>query len=282
VSAVPSERRLVREAARRREARRGALVSAVSSVVIIGGLALLILTSPGWPDVRDSFFSWSDFKDSFPDVLKGFWLDVRLFCAVEVAVLIVGLVIALVRTSRAPALFPLRLLATVFVDLLRGIPTVLVVFLFGFAVPALGLSGIPTSTIVLAGIALTLSYSAYVSEVYRAGIESVNPNQRAAALAVGLTPRQATRHVILPQAIRSVLPPLLNDFISLQKDVALVSILGPLEAFRVAQIEAAQNFIYTPLVAAALLYVCVTIPLARVVDRMQRQRMLAFGVGTPA
>ena len=282
MSAVPSERRLVREAARRREARRGALVSAVSSVVIIGGLALLILTSPGWPDVRDSFFSWSDFKDSFPDVLKGFWLDVRLFCVVEVAVLIVGLVIALVRTSRAPALFPLRLLATVFVDLLRGIPTVLVVFLFGFAVPALGLSGIPTSTIVLAGIALTLSYSAYVSEVYRAGIESVNPNQRAAALAVGLTPRQATRHVILPQAIRSVLPPLLNDFISLQKDVALVSILGPLEAFRVAQIEAAQNFIYTPLVAAALLYVCVTIPLARVVDRMQRQRMLAFGVGAPA
>jgi polar amino acid transport system permease protein len=282
VSATPSERRLVREAARRREARRGALISAVSSIVIIGGLALLILTSPGWPDVRDSFFSWSDFKDSFPDVLKGFWLDVRLFCGVEVAVLIVGLVIALVRTSRAPTLFPVRLLATVFVDLLRGIPTVLVVFLFGFAVPALGLTGLPTSTILLAGIALTLSYSAYVSEVYRAGIESVNPNQRAAALAVGLTPRQATRHVILPQAIRSVLPPLLNDFISLQKDVALVSILGPLEAFRVAQIEAAQNFIYTPLVAAALLYVCVTIPLARVVDRMQRHRRLTFGVGVPA
>jgi polar amino acid transport system permease protein len=279
---APSERRLVREAARRREDRRGALVSAVSSVVVIGGLAALILTSPGWPDVRESFFSWSDFKDSFPDVLKGFWLDVRLFCAVEVAVLIVGLVIALVRTSRAPTLFPLRLLATVFVDLLRGVPTVLVVFLFGFAVPALGLTGVPTSTIVLAGIALTLSYSAYVSEVYRAGIESVNPNQRAAALAVGLTPRQATRHVILPQAIRSVLPPLLNDFISLQKDVALVSILGPLEAFRVAQIEAAQNFIYTPLVAAALLYVCVTIPLARVLDRMQRRRRLSFGVGVPA
>jgi polar amino acid transport system permease protein len=282
VASSATERRLVREAARRRDAQRGAAISAVSSVVIIGGLALLILTSPGWPDVRDSFFSWSDFKDSFPDVLKGFWLDVRLFCGVEVAVLIFGLVIALVRTSRAPALFPLRLLGTVFVDLLRGIPTVLVVFLFGFAVPALGLSGLPTSTILLAGIALTLSYSAYVSEVYRAGIQSVNPNQRAAALAVGLTPRQATRHVILPQAIRSVLPPLLNDFISLQKDVALVSILGPLEAFRVAQIEAAQNFIYTPLVAAALLYVCVTIPLARVVDRMQRRRQLTFGVGIPA
>jgi polar amino acid transport system permease protein len=281
VTATPSERRLVREAARRRAARRGALVSLVSSVVVIGGLAALILTSPGWPDVRESFFSWTDFKDSFPDVLKGFWLDVRLFCAVEVAVLIVGLAIALLRTTRAPALFPLRLLATVFVDLLRGVPTVLVVFLFGFAVPALGLSGVPTSTVVLAGIALTLSYSAYVSEVYRAGIESVNPSQRAAALAVGLTPRQATRHVVLPQAIRSVLPPLLNDFISLQKDVALVSILGPLEAFRVAQIEAAQNFIYTPLVAAALLYICVTIPLARILDRMQRRRRLAFGIGVP-
>ena len=274
-----AEARLI---ARRRRARRGAAVAALSSAVVVGGLAALVLTSSGWPNVRETFFDTSAFADAFPDVLKGFWLDVRLFCVVEVAVLIVGLVIALVRTSRAPALFPLRLLATVFVDLLRGIPTVLVVFLFGFAVPALGLSGIPTSTIVLAGIALTLSYSAYVSEVYRAGIESVNPNQRAAALAVGLTPRQATRHVILPQAIRSVLPPLLNDFISLQKDVALVSILGPLEAFRVAQIEAAQNFIYTPLVAAALLYVCVTIPLARVVDRMQRQRMLAFGVGAPA
>jgi polar amino acid transport system permease protein len=281
VVATPSGRRLVREAARRREARRGALISVVSSVVVIGGLALLVLTSPGWPDVRDSFFSWSDFKASFPAVLKGFWLDVRLFCAVEVAVLAVGLVIALLRTSRAPALFPLRLLATVFVDLLRGIPTVLVVFLFGFAIPALGLTGVPTSTLVLAGIALTLSYSAYVSEVYRAGIESVHPSQRAAALAVGLTPRQATRHVVLPQAIRSVLPPLLNDFISLQKDVALVSILGPLEAFRVAQIEAAQNFIYTPLVAAALLYICVTVPLARVLDGMQRRRRMALGVGVP-
>jgi polar amino acid transport system permease protein len=215
-------------------------------------------------------------------VLRGFWLDVRLFLAVEAAVLVVGLVVALVRTSTAAALFPLRLLAVLYTDLLRGIPTILVIFLFGFAVPGLGLAGVPKSTVVLAGIALTFSYSAYVGEVYRAGIESVHPSQRAAALAVGLTPRQASRFVILPQAIRAVLPPLLNDFISLQKDVALVSILGPLEAFRVAQIEASSNFVYTPLIAAALLYICVTVPLARVLDRTQARRRLAFrSAGAP-
>jgi polar amino acid transport system permease protein len=280
--ATPSERRAVREAARRRRERRGALISAVSSVVVIGGLAALVLTSPGWPDVRDSFFSPTDFADSFPDVLRGFWLDVQMFCLIEVAVLIFGLVVALVRTSRAPALFPLRLIAAVYTDLLRGIPTVLVIFLFGFGVRALGLAGVPSSVVVLAGVGLTLSYSAYVSEVYRAGIESVHPSQRAAALALGLTPRQAARHVVLPQAIRAVLPALLNDFISLQKDVALVSILGPLEAFRVAQIQASSNFVYTPLIAAALLYVCVTVPLARVVDRTQARRRLAIGgAGAP-
>jgi polar amino acid transport system permease protein len=281
VAPTPSERRLVREAAKRREARRGALISVVSSVVVLGGLAVLIVTSPGWPDVRDSFFSASDFASSFPDVLRGFWLDVKLFCVVEVAVLAVGLVIALVRTSRAAALFPLRLLATVYTDLLRGVPTILVIFLIGFAVPGLNLSGVPDNTIVLGGFALTLSYAAYVSEVYRAGIDSVHPSQQAAALAVGLTRGQAMRHVVLPQAVRRVLPPLLNDFISLQKDVALVSVLGPLEAFRVAQIQAASDFIYTPLVAAALLYVCVTVPLARVLDAMQRRRRLALGGGVP-
>jgi polar amino acid transport system permease protein len=251
-------------------------------VLVLGLLVTVVVTSEGWPNVRETFFNWDDFVDSFPAVLDGFWLDVRLFVSVEAAVLVLGLLIALARISRAPALFPLRLLSAVFVDVLRGVPTILVVYLIGFGIPALMLSGMPTDPVVLGGIALTLAYSAYVGEVYRAGIESVHPSQRAAALAVGLTENQATRFVVLPQAIRRVAPPLLNDFISLQKDVALVSILGPLEAFRVAQIEAAQNFIYTPLVAAALLYVCVTIPLARVVDRMQRRRLLAFGVGAPA
>jgi polar amino acid transport system permease protein len=247
-------------------------VSAVSTVVVLGLLVGVVVTSEGWPNVRETFFDWDDFVDSFPAVLDGFWLDVKLFVIVEAAVLVLGLVIALARISRAPALFPLRLLSAVFVDVLRGIPTILVVYLIGFGIPALMLSGMPTDPVVLGGIALTLAYSAYVGEVYRAGIESVHPSQRAAALAVGLTEVQTTRFVVLPQAIRRVAPPLLNDFISLQKDVALVSILGPLEAFRVAQIEASANFIYTPLVAAALLYLCVTVPLARLLDHWERRR----------
>jgi polar amino acid transport system permease protein len=275
VTASPSERRLAREAARRRRGRRHAAISAASTVVVLGGLTALVVTSKGWTNVRETFFSPGDFADAFPHVLDGFWLDVKLFLIVEVAVLILGLLVALVRTSRAPALFPLRLLGAVYTDLFRGIPTILVVYLIGFGIPALMLSGLPTDPLVLGGIGLTLSYGAYVAEVYRSGIDSVHPSQRAAALAVGLTPAQATRHVVLPQAIRRVAPPLLNDFIALQKDVALVSILGPLEAFRVAQIEAASNFTYTPLVAAALLYLCVTVPLARILDRMQRRRPAA-------
>lgn len=253
---------------RRRQARRGQAIAAASTVVVLGGLAAWILTSPGWPAVRETFFSWSVFKDSFPDVLSGFWLDVKLFMVVEVAVLGIGLLVALTRTSRAPALFPLRLLGTVFVDLFRGIPTILLVYLIGFGIPALRLTGLPTDPVVLGGIALGLSYSAYVAEVYRAGIRSVHRGQRDAALAVGLTDGQAMRHVILPQAVRRVAPPLLNDFVALQKDVALVSILGPQEAFRIAQIIQGEDFNYTPLIAAALLYLAVTVPLARVVDRI--------------
>jgi polar amino acid transport system permease protein len=192
---------------------------------------------------------------------------VKLFVIVEVAVLAVGLGLALLRTSRAPA-FPLRLLTAVYVDVFRGIPTILLVYLIGFGIPALQLIGLPTDPVVLGGIALTLSYSAYVTEVFRAGIGSVHRGQRDAALAVGLTEGQTMRHVILPQAVRRVSPPLLNDFVALQKDVALISIIGPQEAFRVAQIIQGQTFNYTPLIAAAILYLLVTVPLARAVDRM--------------
>lgn len=267
-TAVISDRRLEREAAKRRQERRSQAIAAVSTVIVLGGLATWILTSPGWPEVRELFFNWEVFKEAFPEVAEGFWLDVKLFVIVEIAVLIAGLGIALVRTSRTAALFPLRMLASVWVDVFRGIPTILLVYLVGFGIPALQLSGLPTDPVVLGGIALGLSYSAYVAEVYRAGIRSVHRGQRDAALAVGLTEAQALRHVILPQAVRLLPPPLLNDFVALQKDVALVSILGPLEAFRIAQIFQGQEFNYTPLIAAALLYLAVTVPLARLVDRM--------------
>ena len=274
-SPITVDRRAAREAARSRRARRDTLIATVSTVVVVGALVTAIVTSKGWPNVRATFFSWSSLKDSFPDLLKGFWLDVRIFVIVEAIVLVLGLVIAVARNSRAPALAPLRLLGTLFVDVLRGVPTILVIYLIGFGVPALELSGLPSDPVILGSAALALSYSAYVAEVYRAGIESVHPSQRAAALALGLSEGQAMRFVVLPQAVRRVVPPLLNDFISLQKDAALVAILGPLEAFRVGQIAASSDFVYTPLVGVALLYVCMTIPLARYVDRLQRRRRTA-------
>ena len=277
-----SDRRAEREAAKRRRERRGLTIASISTVIVLGGIAALILTSPGWPLVRDQFFSWQEFKDTFPDIAKAFWLDVRVFCIVEVAVLILGLAVALVRLTTGPAVFPFRLLATTFTDVFRGIPTVLLVYLIGFGVPALTvasedgstpLSWLPTEPVVLGGIALTLSYSAYVAEVYRAGINSVHRGQRDAGLAVGLTEAQTLRHVIVPQAVRNVGPPLLNDFIALQKDVALIAIIGVTgEAFRQAQIAASTDFNYTPMVAAALLYLCVTIPMARLLELWERRR----------
>lgn len=270
-AALSATRQEVRAAAKRRRAQRGVAVSAVSTLVFFGVLIYLVTGASGWDEVKATFFDWGDFKDSFPDILKGFWLDIKLFVIVEFCVLIVAMVIALVRTTRTPALFPLRLIGTVFTDVSRGVPTALLIYLIGFGVPALALKGLPTDPLVLGGIALTISYSGYVSEVYRSGIESVHPSQLAGALALGLTRWQALRHVVLPQAVRRVVPPLLNDFIALQKDVALVSFIGPMEAFRVAQIDAAQNFIYTPLVAAAVLYLCVTIPMARIVDHLQKR-----------
>jgi polar amino acid transport system permease protein len=269
--------------ARRRRARRSIAIATVSTVIVLGGLATYVLTSPGWPNVHKLFLNGHWFNKSFSPVLTGFWLDVRLFMIVEVAVLALGLLIALIRTSRTPFLFPLRILAVVYVDVMRGIPVILWVYLMAFAVPALNLSGLPTSATTLSGIALGMCYSAYVAEVLRAGLVSVHPSQGSAALALGLTPAQALRHVIVPQAVRRVVPPLLNDFISLTKDVALVSIAGPQEAFRVSQIFADQYFNYTPLLSAAVLYLCVTIPLTRITDVLQarslRQRggLLALG-----
>lgn len=276
--ATARDRRAEREAVRRARARRGAAIAAISTIVVIGGLTALILTSPGWDDVQRTFFSPEDFTEIFPEVLKAFWLDIRVFMVVEVVVLILGLVVAMARLAKSPALFPVRMLAVVYTDVFRGVPTILLIYLIGFGIPALDIEGLPTSNVVLGGIALALSYGAYVAEVYRAGLRSIHPGQREAGLSVGLTEQQAMRHVVLPQAVRRVGPPLLNDFIALQKDVALISILGVAgEAFRVAQIEAQSTFNYTPLLAAALLYLCITIPMARLLDWWDNSAQRARG-----
>jgi polar amino acid transport system permease protein len=273
------DRRAIRAAAKSAAARRGALVATISSVIVIGGLITAIVLSPGWQNFKDLFLSWSVFTQSFPSILRAFWTDVKLFIVVEIIVLILGLVIAVLRTTRSPALFPLRLMSAFYVDVLRGIPTILLVYLLGFGMPALYISWLPSDSLFWGGVALSLSYSAYVAEVYRAGIQTVHPSQRAAARSLGLTQTQSMRHIVLPQAVRRVMPALLNDFISLQKDVALVSVLGPVEAFRVAQIYSAETFNYTPIVAAALLYIAVTIPTARMLDRIQAREHRTQSIG---
>jgi len=268
VHATPTSR-AERQRARARRARLSIAISASSTVVVLGAAGLALVLSPGWHTIRDTFFSWHAFRSAVPGLAGGFWLDVRTFLIVEAIVLALGLLIALIRTQRAPVLFPLRLVATVFVDVMRGVPLLILLYLIGFGVPALGFSFLPTDETVLGGAALALSYSAYVSEVFRAGIESVHPSQPAAAMALGLTRRQTLREVVLPQAVRRVVPPLLNDFIALTKDVSLVSVLGPQEIARIAQIKADFTFNYTPYVAAAAFYLLVTLPLIRIVDHMR-------------
>jgi polar amino acid transport system permease protein len=252
---------------------RSTLIAATSTVLFFGVLTLVVVSSPGWPEVRESFFDWQIFRESLPAIAPKLLLNVQIFLIAEVFILVFGLALAVLRSLPGPVFFPLRALATVYTDLFRGIPTILVIFLFGFGIPTLGLSGVPRSEFFWGIVALVLVYSAYVSEVYRAGIESVHPSQEAAARSLGLTRGQALRFVVVPQAVRRVVPPLLNDFIGLQKDTALVALIGPVEAFRQSQIEVASNFDYTPHVATALLFVLMTIPMARLTDWLAaRQR----------
>jgi polar amino acid transport system permease protein len=263
----------------RRRSRRDALVSMASLIVFVVIVVALVGRTPGWPVVRETFFNAQQFVDSFPGLLEAFWLNVRIFLIAEPIILVLSLAIALIRTMRAPVLLPVRLLATVYVDVFRGVPTILVIFLLGFGVPALRLQGVPNSPIFWGTAALVLSYSAYVAEVFRAGLGSVHPSQRMAARSLGLTTWQTNRYVVIPQAIRNVIPPLLNDFISLQKDTALVAVLGPVEILRQAQIDASSTFNYTPYVAAALIFIALTIPMTRFADwvqsRMSRRQRAA-------
>jgi len=206
------------------------------------------------------------FQASLPDIARAFLLNVKIFLVAEVFILVFALVLAVIRSVPGPVFFPLRLFATVYTDLFRGVPTILVIYILGFGVTALQLPGVPVSPLFWGTVALVLVYSAYVSEVYRAGIESVHPSQSAAARSLGLSHGQTLRYVVVPQAVRRVIPPLLNDFIGLQKDTALVALLGVVEAFRQSQIDVAGTFNYTPYICTAILFIAITVPLARFTD----------------
>jgi polar amino acid transport system permease protein len=263
------------------EGTRGVAIALLSTVVFFAAIVVAVTQSPGWPEVRRTFFDWHDISSSFPDIARAFELNVKIFLVAEVFILVVALGIAVLRSLPGPVFFPLRLLAIVYADLARGVPTILVIALLGFGAPALQLSGVPTSRVFWASVGLVLIYSGYVAEVYRAGIESVHPSQEAAARSLGLSRFQALRRVILPQAIRRVIPPLLNDFIGLQKDTALVGTLGVIEAFNQSQIDTNTTFTYGSYLAAASLFVALTIPLARLTDWLiarDRRRRQASGV----
>lgn len=249
-----------------REGARSVTIAVISTAVFFAVAAILIVRSPGWPAIKQSFFNGEEFWDSFPDVASKFGRNVFIFCTAEVLVLLFALLLAVMRSLPGPVFAPLRILAAAYTDLFRAVPTILVIALLGFGMPALGLQGVPNSDVFWAIIALTLVYSAYVAEVYRAGIESIHPSQVAAARSLGLSRWQATRSVILPQAVRRVIPPLLNDFIGLQKDSALVAFLGYTEALLRAQIFVQGDFNFTPYVGLALIYIVITIPQARFVD----------------
>jgi polar amino acid transport system permease protein len=247
---------------------RSTLIAAVSTVVFFTVLVLVVVSSPGWPEVRESFFDGDIFRDSLREIAPKLLVNIRMFLIAEF-----GLALAILRSLPGPVFFPVRFLSIAYTDFFRGVPTILVIYLFGFGVPALELSGVPNSPFFWGVASLVLVYSAYVSEVYRAGIESIHPSQEAAARSLGLSQAQALRFVIVPQAVRRVIPPLLNDFIGLQKDTALVALIGPVEAFRQSQIEVASTFDYTPYFATALLFVALTIPMARFTDWLAaRQR----------
>ncbi|HWV34891.1 MAG TPA: amino acid ABC transporter permease [Thermomicrobiales bacterium] len=245
---------------------RSIFIAIVSTIVLFGGMAWLISRSEGWDAVQQAFFSAPDFRAAWPKVVDGFKLNVRMFLIAEPIILAAGLLLAVMRLNRNAVLFPLRAFAIAYIDLFRGIPTLLIILMLGFGMPGLRISWLPASPVFWGVTAIILSSAAYTAETFRAGIESVHPSQRAAARSLGLNSAQAFTHVVLPQGVRAVIPPLLSGFIALQKETALVSTIGPLEATRQAGIYSSLNFNYTSYLAAALLFIAITIPLTRFTD----------------
>ena len=269
---TPSDRQLERLAYRRGRARRSTGVALLSTLAFAGLAVGVLVSSPGWPRVRQSFLDPEVALASLPAVLEGLWLNVRVMAVSAVLIVVLALGLAVARTLRGPVFFPLRAAATAYVDLFRGLPLILVLLLVGFGLPGLRLQGIPSDAVLLGGLALVLTYSAYVAEVFRAGIESVHPSQVAAARSLGLTHGQAMRTVVLPQAVRRVVPALMNDLVALSKDSGLISILGAVDAVRAAQVQTSLAGNFTPYVVAGLLFVLLTVPLARATDALARRR----------
>lgn len=272
------------------DGRRGLVLSTASTVIVLAALVALFLVAPGSREVRHTFFNptdmWRAFvgnpREGYYSVGAAIWLNIRMFLAAEVLILVLALVVAVIRQSAGPVMLPLRVVSTVYVDVCRGVPLILLIFAIGFGAPALGLRVISDQSVAVYGVAaLVISYSAYVSEVYRAGLNSVHRSQVAAARSLGLSEWTSLRHVILPQAIRNIIPPLLNDFISLQKDTALVGVLGSIEANKAAELFSDTTFNYSSYVVAAILFLLLTIPLARFTDHLiarDRARRLAGAV----
>ena len=267
----PSSREVERRKARRQISRKQFTIAGLSSVLVLGALYFLVITSPGWQVVKATFFDLDYGREVLPTVLRGLVVNIQLSFIGGFFIAVIALALALIRTTKSAALTPFRFLATAYVDIFRGAPLLLIILLVGFGVPALRLAGLTSNVIVLGTVAVVLTYSAYVAEVIRSGIMSIHPSQRAAAISLGLTSGQTMRFVVLPQAIRRVIPPLLNDFVSLLKDTGLVSILGVTDAVRAAQINASRTFNYTPYVVSAILFLLITIPLTRYIDRVIRR-----------
>ena len=256
----------------------GVAVATLSTIVVFGVIAYVIVNSPGWSVVQQTFFNAEEFWAAFPKLLPALIKNIQLFLIAEAFILLLALGLAVMRSLPGPAFFPFRLMAVVYIDLFRGVPSILVIFLIGFGVPALRIPGVTNDVFVLGLITLVILWSAYVAEVYRAGIEAIHPSQDAAARSLGLSRAQGLRYVILPQAVRRVIPPLLNDFIGLQKDTALVSFIGVIEVFSRTQIIVGASFNFTAYMSCAVIFLVLTIPMARFVDWLvarDRKRQLA-------
>jgi polar amino acid transport system permease protein len=267
-----------RAAYERTRKRRSIAVATVSSLAVVAAIVLFVPRMPRWDRVKESFFSGERFADSFPRLLEAFVLDIKIFAWSMPAIVILALLVAIARNSRSAALFPLRVLTIAYTDIMRGVPVILSIYLIGFGVPGLGLERPWNSPLLWGSVALVLTYASYVAEVFRAGIESIHESQRAAARSLGLSNWQTMRFVVLPQAIRRVVPPLMNDMVSLQKDVALVSLIGPIEILRQAGVDKSKFANFTPYVVAAVIFLMMTIPLTRTTDYLlERERRRTTG-----